>query len=71
MKNFFFNIFNRIKDILDSIRDLNLQVPENLNRLPDNYPDVQSLTPLENNQKIKMSSIYMIWKMICMAWKNE
>ena len=71
MKKFFFYIFNRIKDILDSIRDLNLQVPENLNRLPDNYPDVQSLTPLENNQKIKMSSIYMIWKMICMAWKNE
>ena len=63
--------FKRIKDILDSIGGLNLQVPENLNRLPDNFPDTKSHLPLENNQKIKMSSIYKIWKMICKAWKTE
>jgi hypothetical protein len=60
-----------IKDILDSINDLNLQVPENLSRLPENYPDLQSDIPLEHSQKIKMSSIYMIWKMICNDWKCE
>ena len=59
------------KDILDSKEDLNLQIPENLCRLPDTFPDELSADLEEDDQpgrhRIKMSSIHTIWKKICLA----
>ena len=66
---------------MDSVGALNLQVPENLNRLPENFPDESSfelldydeLSESERNKieqmRIKMSSVYTIWKKICLAWR--
>ena len=55
-----------------------MQVPDNLNRLPENFPDeslflipgFERLTEEEKlKRRIKMSSIYKIWNEISLAWK--
>lgn len=56
-------------DIFDSLEELNILVPENLGtRLLEYFPDEISSSP--SDSKIKMGSIYKMWKKVCLIWKD-